>query len=159
MKKLQNDEFISRLDSSIELISEFNGLAHKVKVRCRICGNEWSVLAGNLVNPARSTGCPICAKMPRKTTEQFAEELGPDFKVLGQYTNSKAPIRVKHRCGYEWDAIPNNLLRRNGSGCPRCENNLNLGVTAMRNAKGPEYVETHNKSALRYRQYTKEVSK
>ena len=60
MKTLQVNEFISRLDPSIELIGNFNGLARKVKVRCRICNHRWTPLAGNLVNPTRSTGCPVC---------------------------------------------------------------------------------------------------
>jgi hypothetical protein len=158
MKKLQVNEFISRLDPSIELIGDFTGVAHKVKVRCRICNHQWLPRAGNLINPTRSTGCPNCAKMPRKSHEKFQEELGPDFEVLGPYINNKTPIRVKHRCGYEWNAIPNNLLRRNGSGCPHCENNLNKGIAAMR-GHDSEYVETHNIAALRYQQHLKEITK
>lgn len=54
-------------------------------VKCMLCGNEWTVTPGSLLN---GTGCPKCAKKnksnkQRKTKEQFIEEmkiLNPNVK-------------------------------------------------------------------------------
>ena len=161
MRKLTNKEFLQRINPNIEPLAPFLGTAKRIRVRCKSCGHVWEPIASNIMinGNCRITGCPRCAKMPQKTTEEFQKELGSDFKVLGVYLGNKVPIRLRHICGYEFETMPNSVLRRKASGCPRCENNLNRGVNAMRNAKGPEFIETHNKSALRYQQHVKEVSK
>ena len=60
--------------------------------------------------------------MKRKTHEQFIEELRIKnnlIEVLGTYKNSQEKILCKCKiCGFEWEVIPNNLLR--GRSCPNC---------------------------------------
>lgn len=58
----------------------------------------------------------------RKTQEEFEKELKeihPNIKVLGKYTNTNTKIRCLCMIhNYEFDSIPNNMLR--GHGCKLC---------------------------------------
>jgi len=56
----------------------------------------------------------------RKTHAEFIKEVADrPFDVLGAYVDARSKLRFRcHVDGYEWDAIPNNIL--NGKGCPVC---------------------------------------
>lgn len=58
--------------------------------------------------------------MKKKTQEEFVAELlkrNQEIEVLGKYTGSKDPIKVRcTTCGNEWNPQAGSLLR--GSGCP-----------------------------------------
>ena len=57
----------------------------------------------------------------KKTHTEFIEELkivNPEITVIGKYVNSRTKIEVKHTCGFEWNPIPNSLLK--GTSCPKC---------------------------------------
>lgn len=64
--------------------------------------------------------------MKRKTHKQFIEELRTKnslIDILGTYKNSQEKILCKCViCGFEWEAIPNNLLK--GTGCPDCAKHI-----------------------------------
>lgn len=66
----------------------------------------------------------------RKTHDEFLSELfclNPDIEVIGHYINNRTKIDLKCRkpdCGYQWKAIPHNLL--NGCGCPKCGGTLKI---------------------------------
>lgn len=72
--------------------------------------------------------CPKCSGILKKSDEEFKlnvkKTLGNEYKIIGSYINSKTKIKVKHNCKkcnyYEWEIIPNALLR--GNGCPVCAN-------------------------------------
>jgi hypothetical protein len=59
-------------------------------------------------------------KMKKKSQEEFVAELSKrnqEIEVLGKYTGSKDPIKVRcTTCGNEWNPQAGSLLR--GSGCP-----------------------------------------
>lgn len=61
-----------------------------------------------------------------KTSEQFVAELvnvNPDVETLSPYVNARTKVACRCRtCGFEWESVPNHLLR--GSGCPRCAGTL-----------------------------------
>lgn len=73
----------------------------------------------------RGSRCPSCFGTPKKTTESFKAEIliakGPDYEVISEYLGTNQKVRMRHCCGHEWSATPNNLLN-NGSGCPKCCN-------------------------------------
>ena len=64
--------------------------------------------------------------MRKKTHEEYIEEvakINPNIEVLGKYTNNST--KNLHKCkihGYEWYAVPRNVL--NGTGCPKCYNHI-----------------------------------
>ncbi len=60
--------------------------------------------------------------MRRKTHKEFIEEMkviNPNINILGTYKSTHKHVRCRCKIdGYEWDAMPSNLLR--GKGCPVC---------------------------------------
>lgn len=81
-------------------------------LHCKICKDRF---INTDRRPSRRKG---------KTTEQFKQELlkqlGPDYKLLTPYVNSRVKVRVKHEiCGKEFEAYPGNLLKEK-YGCPHC---------------------------------------
>lgn len=68
-------------------------------------------------------GCPYCAKVKRKTTEDYIKELSsikPNIEVLDEYVNLRTKIKHKCKiCDYIWGVRPDILLY-NKNGCPKC---------------------------------------
>lgn len=58
----------------------------------------------------------------RKTHNDFIKEINiknPNIEILSVYINAKTKVKCKCKIdGYEWEAVPNNLL--NNKGCPKC---------------------------------------
>lgn len=104
---------------TLQVLSGYKGRDVKVDLKCNICGHKFSATAGSLY---MKHGCPKCAGIARKTTEEFVEEMhskNDNIIVLGEYKNNKTPIEVSCRkCGHVWSAIPNSLLK--GNSCPKC---------------------------------------
>ena len=73
--------------------------------------------------------------MPRrKTHEEFIRDFyeknknAENIEILGEYKGNK--IKIKCKCkidGYEWETIPQNLLK--GTGCPKCVGNIRNKTT------------------------------
>lgn len=69
-------------------------------------------------------GCPECFGTPKKTTEQFKQEVfnlvNDEYIVLGKYIKSNVKILIKHsKCDFEYFVAPSNFL--NGNRCPKCK--------------------------------------
>lgn len=48
------------------------------------------------------------------------EKHGDKFTYLGEFVNSKTPIKCKcNTCGHIWNKAPYELITR-GTGCPNC---------------------------------------
>ena len=83
-----------------------------------------------VANMRKSNGnCPYCLNRCR-TTESFKQEMkviNPNIEIIGEYINVHTKIKCKCNIdGYEWDALPHNLI--NGEGCRKCfvkRNSLN----------------------------------
>lgn len=64
--------------------------------------------------------------MKKLTHEEFENKVKTkhksDIQVLGEYINSRTPIKVMHKCGYIWNANPHTLTL--GHGCPKCSRNM-----------------------------------
>ena len=115
------EEFIEKLLeknlNDILVLSSYEGVKNKLKVLNNKCGHSYWAIASNILN---GSGCPVCHGM--KNTNQFIKLIDkkyPDtYKVLGEYINNRTPIKVMHKCGYEWEVIPKDLLHRER--CPNC---------------------------------------
>ena len=118
-------QFIEELEivnPEITLLGKYVGSLTKIEVK-HICGYEWNSAPSSLL---RGSSCPKCSrtkvsKKYTKTTKQFIKELkiiNPEITVIGKYINSKTKIKIQHTCGYQWEAIPGNLLQ--GNSCPKC---------------------------------------
>ena len=122
IKNKTTEYFINELkeiNNDIEILGEYKGSKTKIKCKCKIDGYEWEATPNSLLN---GTGCPKCGGNIKKTTEEFKQEIkeiNNDIEVFGEYINNRT--KIKCRCkidGYEWEAIPDSLLR--GQGCPKC---------------------------------------
>ena len=126
-----NEEFVtilSKVNPNITLLSKYTNLQDKVSCICKNCGYKWDARADHLLH---GHGCPNCVKRKggrRKTQDEFLNELVevcPDVTVLSDYVNSKTKVKCKcNKCGYEWEALPINLLR--SKGCPQCSGHARL---------------------------------
>ena len=53
-------ELKEKYNGNIESLETYKGINNKIKVKCNVCGNEWSATPDSLVN--KGIGCHICAK-------------------------------------------------------------------------------------------------
>ena len=53
-------EIYEKYNGTIEPISEYHGVNHKMKFKCNVCGNVWENLADSVIN--KHIGCHVCAK-------------------------------------------------------------------------------------------------
>ena len=107
-----------------KLESKYINSKTKVKVRhiSDECDNSvFEVLPNNILKLSR---CPKCYGTPKKTTEEFKEEVerlvGDEYLVLGEYVTNKDKITMKHTvCGESYEAVAGLFLR--GRRCPNCK--------------------------------------
>lgn len=117
-----HEEYVRELEQinpNIEVLEKYTNTHNKLLFRCKIDGHTWKTGAANVL---AGTGCPKCAGNPRRTQNEYIQELAevnPNIEVIGIYSTSMS--KIKHRCkihDYIWDGIPSTLLR--GVGCPVC---------------------------------------
>ncbi len=127
-----HEQFISELHDispNILVCSEYKSATHLVECTCEKCGHKWSAKPANLL---AGFGCPNCALVSIsakqiKPHSEFVDEMrqaNPWIEVIGLYTGNKNNVSLKClNCGCVWDAMPINLLRKDGknTGCPKCK--------------------------------------
>ena len=143
-KKRTHEEFVELLkgiNPDISVIGSYVNSTTKIKVINSVCNHSWSSEPSSLL---RGTNCPICFGSQKKTQQQFEDEVrdvNADIKILGKYEGIGKKITCKClKDGYEWDAVPANLLR--GHGCPVCDNKVVL--------KGVNDLATTNPDILKF---------
>ena len=128
------EEIFDKYGNEYEILGTYTNANAKILVKHNKCGNTWEVRSQNLL---RSNCCPKCAielarqrglgtnnfKRIRKTQEEFEQDIfdkyGEEYKVLGNYVNSKTKILMKHcSCGNEYLVRPADIL--SGYRCPKC---------------------------------------
>lgn len=123
-RKLTTEEFKQRVRAmhgdAYTLLSPFNAMMGKVRVRHNECGSEFTIYAQNLVDGA---GCPNCSLVRQPTPAEFRDEIaelvGDEYTVLSDYTRAQDKVLMRHaKCGNEFKVTPNSF--KNGSRCPRC---------------------------------------
>lgn len=127
-KRKTHEEYIKEVNiknPNIEVAGIYVNARTPILHKCKIDNCEWLATPDNIL---RGRGCPECYGHKRKEHAKYVSEvnnINSDIEVVGQYVNSQTPIL--HRCkidGYEWMAIPNNILR--GKGCPKCAGNIKI---------------------------------
>lgn len=120
------DKLASR-NSKISVIGEYKGSVYPIRVRCKICGFEWSPRADTLL--AGNSACRRCgqrnsAKKHLKKPSEFANEVAsknPTVELIGSYLKASERIKVRCRlCGHEWSPVAGSLIGKNCSACPAC---------------------------------------
>lgn len=115
LKKItENAEFIYVRS---EVINHERNIVYKCKKH--LDKGEFHTTVSNM--RTSNGNCPYCLNR-RKDTNSFKEEMkniNPNIEILGEYINDHTKIKCKCLIDeYEWDGIPNNLLR--GEGCKKC---------------------------------------
>ena len=116
-------QFIEELEivnPEVTVFGEYVNSKTKMEVK-HTCGYKWKPTPNALL---QGISCPKCSRIKAskkrtKTMKQFIEELeivNPEITVIGKYVADNNKIEVKHTCGYQWEAIPGNLLQ--GTSCP-----------------------------------------
>lgn len=112
VEELVGDEYIVK--SPYVLSKERIVMEHKN------CGEEWQVTPAAFLSGHR---CPTCAGNKKRNTKTFKQEVfdlvGDEYEVIGEYVNSTTDIRLRHKCGFEYDVRPANF--KIGRRCPKCE--------------------------------------
>lgn len=115
---LKNDKYI--------LIGKYINSTTKVKVKCKKCGYENTVIPSNLLN---NIGCPKCQIKSRSlSSSDFYEKYKfNNLKIIGNFISSSKKTKFKCLdCGHEFFAIPNSILNKNkrikSKYCARCNN-------------------------------------
>ena len=123
--KIRKDDFLKRLRGKFgnahSMTGEFVNMNTKIEFTHNECGYKWMIAPKDIMNLKNE--CPKCygnvTKTPREYREQVLRIKGPDYSLLSDYINAKTKVQVRHVCGYEYTALPNNLLKRN---CAKCSN-------------------------------------
>jgi len=120
------NQVITIFGKEYSLIGKYKNSKTPIEIKHNVCGIKFMASPDRMIN--RGQGCPTCgkqksAKVRSKSTSQFKKDvrltLGDDYEVLGNYENNKKKILMKHNvCGYEYEAIPVNILK--GNKCPKC---------------------------------------
>ncbi|HDS4345612.1 TPA: GIY-YIG nuclease family protein [Enterobacter hormaechei subsp. steigerwaltii] len=100
----------------ITLLSAFSRVRDQVAVRGE-CGHEWRAVPYSMLNSG--TGCPRCAGNTIRNKESVNAELAArGISMTGDYLGNKSHTAFTAKCGHQWEATPNAVLR--GTGCPKC---------------------------------------
>lgn len=111
-QKKTHDDFVAQLVShnkNVLVIGVYTDYKEKVKVKCKLCGHEWSTLPNNIL---RGRKCPNCSRF--KTHDDFvkeASEKNQHLEILGIYETVKKKLTVRCKyCGEEYGARPDQIL-------------------------------------------------
>ncbi|WP_310877069.1 hypothetical protein [Priestia megaterium] len=102
------------------VIGEFTDTLTKIEMKHNECGSTYEALPKSFL---RGNRCSICFGSPRKTQEEFEEEVcalvGDEYRVVGNYKNTHTKIEMKHsKCSSSYEVTPRNFF--NGHRCPKC---------------------------------------
>jgi len=125
-RKLTTEDFKQQVISSIgndyTVLSEYKNSTTKIKMRHEVCGTEYEVSPNNVVT--NHSRCPKCFGTPKHTQEEvqqiITDKLGPEFKLVSQYYNSKKPITVEHTTKHHKFSTRINTILQDAISCPIC---------------------------------------
>lgn len=110
------------VENDYTILGEYVNSQTKIAIKHNVCGYEYLIKPNNFIHLNRR--CPRCKGGIQKSVEVFIEEIrakyGSEYALLEDYINSRTPILVKHKCGYEFKITPDNLIRYGG--CSHCSN-------------------------------------
>ena len=111
----QFKQLFNSLHPTLELLSDYISSTSSIKVKCKICGKEWTPRADTLKN----IQCTTCKKSEKY--KQQINEAVPNIEILTPIIY-KVHDHVKCKCkicNYEWDTASTAHLKQ-GHGCPNC---------------------------------------
>jgi hypothetical protein len=158
------NEVYSLVKDEYIVLSEYINSRTKVKMKHRVCGYEYEVVANSFISSGHR--CPKCSGVKKLTHQEFCERVfhlvGNDYQILGDYKNNSTKISMKHNvCDYTWSISPNNFVIQ-GQRCPKCMREIKIKnqtktheqfVEEVKNLFGDEYSilsrYEHNKKSVK----------
>lgn len=133
------------INPDLKLLGKYIDSKTKISCKCKKCGYQWEMLPSNIKN---GRGCPKCANKNKgdskrgsaklknqEKLEQISKE--KNYILLSEYIDSKTKIKCKcNICGYEWEALPGNLLK--SQGCYVCGRKSTSEKLKLRGQVGKE---------------------
>lgn len=116
------------LHPTLELLSDYINSTSTIKVKCKICGKEWTPRADTF----KKIKCTTCEKS-NKYKQQIAQ-INPNIEILDPiiyktHDNLKCKCKV---CNYIWNTASASHLKQ-GHGCPNCAGNLKKTPEQIKN--------------------------
>jgi len=117
-------EVFELVGNEYSILGEYVNTSTKILIKHNKCGHEYDVVPHSFLRGY--SRCPKCFGNPKKTTEEFKQEVydlvGDEYRVLEEYQGSCIKILMRHTtCGYKYYAEPHSFLR-GYSRCPKCFN-------------------------------------
>ena len=92
----KHEDFVKELEhSDVKILGKYVNSKTNILTECKKCGYIWDANPNSLLI---GTQCPKCARVMRKTNEEFIKQLrniNPDITPLDDYINSKSKISCK----------------------------------------------------------------
>ncbi len=111
-------------DRGIKLVGEYFGAHVSTLFECSE-GHNWLARPANIMHLGRN--CPHCARQFPLSKEIVNERIADKgIEMLGEYVNNSTNALFKCNEGHTWEAMPANVVKNNGTGCPFCAGNLPL---------------------------------
>lgn len=107
------------------VLGKYRNNREKIKIKHNICGGVFYAPPQAFLKT--DEGCPYCknktiSKANTWTHERFLQELGEraeEYTFLTEYTGAHNKLKVRHKCGNEFEITPDSLLR--GGRCKICK--------------------------------------
>lgn len=118
-KRKTTEEFkqdvLIKLGEDYEVIGEYINNKTKIKMK-HVCGHIYESKPHDILQ--KGTGCPLCNGGRTKTLKEFLDILSDDYEYLGGFVNFTTSVKLRHKCGHEFEMLPKYIAR--GRGCPLC---------------------------------------
>ncbi|MGE7772305.1 hypothetical protein ACQKMK_17550 [Viridibacillus arvi] len=109
--------------NEFEVLGKYIDTRTRVDIKHNVCGYIWGAVP-KVILRKKNIHCPECHKSGFKTTtdsykKDVFKQWGDEYKVIGEYVNSKIHIKMKHKCGCTFETKPNTFKCRKKR-CPDC---------------------------------------
>lgn len=109
-----------------KVIGDYKGKGEFIKIKHKLCDTEFNVTPNNFLRGSR---CPKCYGTPKRTKEEFRQEVynlvGYEYEPITDYITSGDKVTMIHnKCGYIYDVVAISFLK--GARCPKCAGNKRL---------------------------------
>lgn len=118
------EQIVAIKSPNTKIIGKYVKTKAPIECECKVCGNIWTTMAGNL---QAGRGCPVCGLKARNDSKRlnndiFLQRLKENelpYTPLEEYKGNHTKILMRcNNCGESWMATPHNL--QSGFGCPHC---------------------------------------
>jgi very-short-patch-repair endonuclease len=154
------DDVMDILGPEYEVLGDYKNNKTPILMRHKKCGFEYEPTPVNIL---KGHGCPKCAGLIKKSTEDFKAEVfnlvGDEYSVLSDYVNCDSKIKMRHLvCDSEYKVSPTRFL--SGDRCPICNGKFKKSTKEFKeevfNLIGDEYsvledyTNTHTKIGIKH---------